>query len=143
MYTTEKIMNPIVTRNLKFEQLPKFEDWRLFSVADADPLKRRLKKLDNFLAAFRSVGQKTGIGFQLTSEARREIKARSRTIEKYLESIEKKSYDLARANKDLYNTNNFTCKSGLLFRSNIIIFKRSKKIRCITRRIKRQCVCIK
>ena len=104
MYTTEKIMNPILTRNLKFEQLPKFEDWRLFSVADADPLKRRLKKLDNFLAAFRSVGQKTGIGFQLTAEARREIKARSRTIEKYLESIEKKSYDLARANKDLYNT---------------------------------------
>ena len=34
MYTTEKIMNPILTRNLKFEQLPKFEDWRLFSVAD-------------------------------------------------------------------------------------------------------------
>ena len=58
MYTTEKIINPILTRNLKFEQLPKFEDWRLFSVADADPLKRRLKKLDNFLAAFRSVGKK-------------------------------------------------------------------------------------
>jgi hypothetical protein len=104
MFTTEKIMNPILTRNLKFEQLPKFDDWRLFSVVDSDPLKRRLKKLDNFLAAFRSVGARTGAGFALTSRARREIKARSRTIEKYLESIEKKSYDLARANKDLYNT---------------------------------------
>ena len=103
-YSLEKIMNPILTRNLKFEQLPKFDDWRLFSVADSDPLKKRLKKLDNFLAAFRSVGKQTGIGFQLTAEARREIKARSRTIEKYLESLEKKSYDLARANKDLYNT---------------------------------------
>ncbi|BCV06263.1 MAG: hypothetical protein CM15mV129_300 [uncultured marine virus] len=103
-FTAEKLLNPIVSRNLKFEQLPKFDDWRLFSVADSDPLKRRLKKLDNFLAAFRSVGKRTGTDYKLTSEARREIKARSRTIEKYLESIEKKSYDLARANKDLYNT---------------------------------------
>ena len=104
-FTAEKLLNPNISRNLKFEQLPKFDDWRLFSVVDSDPLKRRLKKLDNFLAAFRSVGQRTGVGFQLTSEAKREIKARSRTIEKYLESIEKKSYDLARANKNLYNTN--------------------------------------
>ena len=36
--------------------------------------------------------------------AAREIKGRSRTIEKYLESIEKRAYDLAKANKDLYNT---------------------------------------
>ena len=39
MYTTEKLLNPILSRNLKFEQLPKFDDWRLFSVADSDPLK--------------------------------------------------------------------------------------------------------
>ena len=64
-FTAEKLLNPIVSRNLKFEQLPKFEDWRLFSVADADPLKRRLKKLDNFLAAFRSVGQRTGVGLSI------------------------------------------------------------------------------
>ena len=103
-FTTEKLLNPIISRNLKFEQLPKFDDWRLFSVADSDPIKKRLKKLDNFLAKFRSVGEKTGLGYQLTSDARREIKARSRTIEKYLESLEKKSYDLAKANKNLYNT---------------------------------------
>tara|TARA_R100000654_G_scaffold500_6_gene1893 strand:- start:1893 stop:6062 length:4170 start_codon:yes stop_codon:yes gene_type:complete len=103
-FTAEKLLNPIISRNLKFKQLPKFDDWRLFSVADSDPIKKRLKRLDNFLAKFRSVGEKTGLGYQLTSDARREIKARSRTIEKYLESLEKKSYDLARANKDLYNT---------------------------------------
>ena len=103
-FTAEKLLNPIISRNLKFEQLPKFDDWRLFGVTDSNPIKRRLKKLDNFLAAFRSVGQRTGADYKLTSEARREIKARSRTIEKYLESIEKRSYDLARANKDLYNT---------------------------------------
>jgi hypothetical protein len=36
-------------------------------VADSDPLKRRLKKLDNFLAAFRSVGKQTGIRFSINS----------------------------------------------------------------------------
>ena len=127
MYTTEKIMNPILTRNFKFEQLPKFEDWRLFSVADSDPLKARLKKLDNFLAAFRSVGQKTGVGFQLTSEARREIKARSRTIEKYLESLEKKSYDLARANKDLYNTKTTSPASQDYYLDQVLSYLKGQK----------------
>ena len=76
----------------------------MFSVNSDDPLKQRLKKLDNFLAAFRSVGRDTSQKFTLSTRAAREIKARSRTIEKYLESIEKRAYDLAKANKDLYNT---------------------------------------
>ena len=63
-----------------------------------------LKKVDNFLSAFRSLGKYTGLGYLLTSEARREIKARARTIEKYLESIEKKSYNLAKSFEGQYNT---------------------------------------
>ena len=76
----------------------------MFSVNSDDPLKQRLKKLDNVLSWFRSVGKNTGQQFTLSSRAAREIKARSRTIEKYLESIEQKAYDLAKANKNLYNT---------------------------------------
>ena len=56
------------------------------------------------MAWFRSIGDKTGQQFHLTSRASREIKARARTIEKYLESIEKKSYDLAKAFKNQHNT---------------------------------------
>ena len=126
-YSAEKIINPFLTRNLKFEQLPKFDDWRLFSVADSDPLKQRLKKLDNFLAKFRSVGEKTGLGFQLTSEARREIKARSRTIEKYLESLEKKAYDLARANKDLYNTKTTSPASQDYYLDQVLSYLKGQK----------------
>ena len=86
------------------KQLPAFDKWRMFSTKSKDPVKARLKKVDDFLSGFRSLGKFTGLGYQLTSEARREIKARSRTIEKYLESIEQKSYDLAKSFEGMYNT---------------------------------------
>ena len=86
------------------KQLPSFDKWRMFSTSSSDPLEKRLKKLDNFLSAFRSLGKGTGLKYQLTSEANREIKARSRTIEKYLQSIEKKSYDLAKSFEGQYNS---------------------------------------
>jgi hypothetical protein len=104
-YGLEKIISPVLVGKAPFKtQLPDFEKWRMFSVNSNDPLKRRLKKFDNVLSWFRSVGENTNQQFTLSSRAAREIKARSRTIEKYLESIEKKAYDLAKANKDLYNT---------------------------------------
>jgi len=76
----------------------------MFSIKSSDPLESKLKKIDNFLAGFRSLGRQTGLGFQFTTGAKREIKARSRTIEKYLESLDKKSYDLAKSFEGQYNT---------------------------------------
>ena len=105
-YSLEKIISPVLVGKAPFKtQLPDFEKWRMFSVNSNDPLKARLKRLDNVLSWFRSVGKNTNQQFTLSSRAAREIKARSRTIEKYLESIEKKAYELAKGNKDLYNTN--------------------------------------
>jgi len=86
------------------KQMPKFEDWRLFSIKSSDPLERRLKSLDNKLSFFRSVGRMTDNTFQISTEAKTMIKAKSRTIEKYLESIEKKSYDLAKSFENQYNS---------------------------------------
>jgi len=86
------------------KQMPKFEDWRLFSIKSDDPLQRRLKSLDNKLSFFRSVGRMTDNTFQISTEAKTMIKGRSRTIEKYLESIEKKSYDLAKSFENQYNS---------------------------------------
>ena len=104
-YSLERIIAPALVGKTPIKtQLPEFNKWRMFSVNSDDPLKQRLKKLDNFLAAFRSVGKNTAQQFTLSTRAAREIKGRSRTIEKYLESIEKRAYDLAKANKDLYNT---------------------------------------
>ena len=105
-WTGEKIFNPIVQLCIKdkAKQLPDFEKWRMFSVNHDDPLKQRLKKFDNVLSWFRSIGKNTAQQFTLSSRAAREIKAKSRTIEKYMESLEKKSYDLAKSFKNQYNT---------------------------------------
>jgi len=102
-YVIDKALSTAITLN-PTKQLPAFEKWRMFSVESSDPLQRRLKKIDNFLSGFRSVGKYTGLGFQLSSDAKRFIKARSRTIEKYLESIEKKAYNLAKSFEGQYNT---------------------------------------
>ena len=102
-YVVDKALSPLKV-GTGAKQLPSFDKWRMFSTKSSDPLESRLKKLDNFLSAFRSLGKGTGLKYQLTSEANREIKARSRTIEKYLESIEKKSYDLAKSFEGQYNS---------------------------------------
>jgi hypothetical protein len=126
-FTVEKLMNPILSRNFKFKQLPKFEDWRLFSTKSKDPLKARLKKLDNFLAAFRSVGKYTGLGYQLTAEAKREIKARSKTINKWLESVEFKAYNLAKSSKDLYNTSTTSPASMDYYLDQVLSYLKGQK----------------
>ena len=102
-YVIDKTLSTVITANPK-KQLPDFDQWRMFSVKSSDPLEKKLKKIDNFLSNFRSLGKQTGVGFQFTSGAKREIKARNRTIEKYLESIEKKSYNLAKSFEGYYNT---------------------------------------
>ena len=104
-YSLERIISPLLVGKLPIKtQLPAYEKWKLFSVNSNEPLKGRLKRLDNILSWFRSIGPMTAKRFHLTSRAAREIKARSRTIEKYLESIEKKSYDLAKAFRNQHNT---------------------------------------
>jgi len=102
-YAIDKGLSTVMTGN-PTKQLPAFDKWRMFSTKSKDPLQARLKKVDNFLSGFRSLGKYTGQGFQLTSGAKREINARNRTIEKYLESLEKKSYDLAKGFEGMYNT---------------------------------------
>ena len=102
-FVIDKTLSTVLTGNPK-KQLPAFQNWRMFSTTSDDPLQAKLKRVDNFLSGFRSLGKYTGLGYQLTSEARREIKARARTIEKYLESIEKKSYNLAKGFEGMYNT---------------------------------------
>jgi hypothetical protein len=94
-----------------FGQLPEFSKWRMFDVTSNDPLERGLKKVDNFLKWFRDSGNQALYGFNLSGGAERFIKAKSREIEKYLESIEKKAYDLANGFLGRYNKG-FTSPAG-------------------------------
>ena len=126
-YGLEKIISPVLVGKTPFKtQLPDFEKWRMFSVNSNDPLKARLKRLDNVLSWFRSVGKNTNQQFTLSSRAAREIKARSRTIEKYLESIEKRAYELAKGNKDLYNTNTVSPSSQQHYLDQTLDFLKGK-----------------
>ena len=90
-------------RDLK-KGLPAFNDWRLFTVNSADDLRVALKRIDNGLARLRSVGQKTGEAYQLTAQADQFIKAKARKVEKLLESLEKRAYNVAKSFEGQYNT---------------------------------------
>ena len=102
-FVIDKALSTVITGNPK-KQLPEFAKWRLFSTDSLDPVERKLRRLDNFLSYFRSLGKQTGLGYQITSDAARAIKGDQRKIEKYLESIEKKAYNLAKSFEDQYNT---------------------------------------
>ena len=104
-YTLEKVIAPALIGKLPIvTRLPEFKKWAMFSVNSADPLQGRLKKLDNVLSWFSSRGNKTGLDYKITTRAQQEIKAQARTIEKYLEDIEKRAYNLAKGFKDDYAT---------------------------------------
>jgi len=103
-FVIDKALSTVITGNPK-KQLPEFANWRLFSTDSLDPVERKLRRLDNFLSYFRSLGKQTGLGYQITSDAARAIKGDQRKIEKYLESVEKKAYDLAKSFESQYNTN--------------------------------------
>ena len=84
-------------------KLPDFAKWRTFSTESVKPLEASLKKLDNKLAYLRSMGPQTGQQYALTTAARQEIKRAARRTEKLLESIEKRSYRLAKSFEGRYN----------------------------------------
>ena len=84
-------------------KLPDFAKWRTFSTESVKPLEASLKRLDNKLAVLRSMGQQTGVQYSLNTAARQEIKRAARRTEKLLESIEKRSYNLAKSFEGRYN----------------------------------------
>jgi|GEM_PF-2467075 len=84
-------------------QLPDYKDWRLFDVTSKDPLKKGLKKVDNFLKWFRDSGNQAVNKFYLDGGAERYITSKSKEIESYLDAIQKRSYDLAKGFENRYN----------------------------------------
>jgi len=102
-----KIVLPVFGAPLKTTwtaKLPEFSKWRTFSVQSAKPLEAALKRFDNVIANLRSLGRETGTQYSLNTAARQEIKRSARRTEKLLESIEKRSYKLAKSFEGKYNT---------------------------------------
>ena len=86
------------------KQLPEFKQWRMFEVTSTDPLERNLKKYDNFLGLFRDTANQSANRFFITGQTSRSIKAISRKIEKQLDIVEKRAYDLQRGFLKDYNS---------------------------------------
>ena len=85
------------------KQLPDFKDWRMFDVNSKDPLKANLKKIDNVFSYFREAGIRSPDQLYLDVAAQNFIKSKSRQIEKLLDSVEVKAYDLANGFLKSYN----------------------------------------
>ena len=86
------------------KQLPDFKEWRMFDVNSADPLKKNLKKIDRLFQFFREAGIRSPNQLYLDVKAQNFIRSKSRTIEKQLNSIEVKAYDLANGFLKRYNS---------------------------------------
>ena len=89
-----------------FRTLPKFEKWRKFDINSTDPVLRRLKKLDTYsgLQLLRAAGKFTTEEILSRSKAERFVKSENKKITKYLDSIEKKIYNLAKSFGKDYDT---------------------------------------
>ena len=84
--------------------LPPFKDWRMFSVDNSDPLRRTLKRVDNFLSYLRSIGKQSPEQADVVFRGEKRIRAGARKLEKLLDSVEKRAYDFAKANQNYYDS---------------------------------------
>ena len=84
-------------------QLPPFEQWRLKSVTDPNPVNKSIKKLDNFLSFFRSYGKQPKDIEGVSEQVQLYIKSRARKIDRTYEGLEKTAYNLAKKFQDDYN----------------------------------------
>ena len=103
--TVKKIVSPM-TQKLGIKGLPPFDQWRLFQTTSPSKTERSLKRVDNVLSWFRSFGKTPKDIEGVTEEVILHIKGRARKIDKLLEGLEKRAYNLAKKYEQRYNTNN-------------------------------------
>ena len=101
-FALKRMVAPMVGRT--FKQMPPFQEWRMGSVTSKNLTERRLKRVDNVLSWFRSFGKYPtdieGIGEAVMLR----IKGRARRLDKLMDSIEKRAYNLGKVYQKRYNT---------------------------------------
>jgi len=105
-FALTRMLSPLIVSGLSRKvvtQLPPFEQWRLKSVTDPNPVNRSIKKLDNFLSFFRSYGKNPKDIEGVNEQVMLYIKARARKIDRTYEGLEKTAYNLAKKFQDDYN----------------------------------------
>ena len=106
-FTISKLMAPLLVSGMSrkiVRQLPPFEQWRLKSVTDPNPVNKSIKRLDNFLSLFRSYGKQPKDIEGVSEQVQLYIKARARKIDRTYEGLEKTAYNLAKQFQNDYNS---------------------------------------
>ena len=103
--TVKKIISPM-TKKLGVKGLPPFDQWRLFQTISPSKSERSLKRIDNILSWFRSFGKLPKDIEGVSEQVILHVKGRARKIDKLLEGLEKRAYNLAKKYEQRYNTNN-------------------------------------
>ena len=85
------------------KQMPPFKDWRLYSVTSPNKEEVGLKRLDNFLSYFRSFGKSPKDIEGVSEQVMLFVKARARKLDRTMEGLEKKAYNLAKQFENNYN----------------------------------------
>jgi hypothetical protein len=84
-------------------KIPPFAEWRKYGLLDTDPLKVKLKKLDNFLSYFRSVGRLTRNVASVSQDAIKGIRAQQKTVNTLTDDLDKTAYKLAESFRRTYD----------------------------------------
>ena len=103
-----KVVAPVIANAMSgspklLRQLPPFKEWRMLSTTDPNKLLANTKRLDNFLAMFRSFGQDNLAMGTIKESVKSGILGKARRIKKGLEGYEKAAYGLARGFQKRYN----------------------------------------
>ena len=107
-YAIKKMITPMAKKigGGRIDKAPPFEQWRLFSVTSPNKAERGLKRLDNILSWFRSYGKLPASIQGISESVELFIKSGARKVDKHLNSLEKRAYNLAKKYEQRHGTNN-------------------------------------
>jgi len=107
-FTLTKILAPSIVSAFSgkvVRQLPPFEQWRLRSLESPIKEERVIRRLDNILSYFRSFGKMPKDIEGVSEKVMLFIKGRARKMDRTLEGLDNKAYNLAKKFENQYNSN--------------------------------------
>ena len=105
-YTLTKFIAPSIVSAFSgkiVKQLPPFEQWRLSSLSSPIREERVIRRLDNILSYFRSFGKLPKDIEGVSEKVMLFIKGRARKMDRTMEGLDKRAYDLAKKFENDYN----------------------------------------
>tara|TARA_Y100001963_G_scaffold49976_1_gene70005 strand:+ start:8651 stop:13318 length:4668 start_codon:yes stop_codon:yes gene_type:complete len=84
-------------------EIPPFDEWKLFTTTNADPLKRRLAYIARPVNYLTKEFRTPNAIYKLQEQAGLNIKSENRVVNKYLQDLEARAYQLVKAQNGLFN----------------------------------------